>query len=94
MLERIANNTGQAVVSADCRLAPEHPYPAGPDDCEAAALWLVRNGKTEFGTDILTIDGEFAGGHLSIVTILRMRDPHGCAMFRGANMSMARSTSA
>ena len=53
MLERIANNTGQAVVSVDRRLAPEHPYPAGPDDCEAAALWLVRNGKREFGTDIL-----------------------------------------
>src|SRR5262245_10644120 len=86
MLERIADNTGQAVVGVEYRLAPEHPYPAGPDDCEAAALWLVQHGKQEFGTDILTIGGESAGGHLTAVTILRMRDRHGYAGFRGANL--------
>jgi len=57
ILERIADNTGQAVVGVEYRLAPEHPYPAGPDDCEAAAAWLVQNGKKEFGTDALTIGG-------------------------------------
>ena len=86
MLERIADNTGQAVVAAEYRLAPEHPYPAGPDDCEAAALWLVHNGKREFGTDALTIGGESAGGHLTAVTVLRMRDRHGYTGFRGANI--------
>ena len=59
-LERIADNTGLAVVSVDYRLAPEHPYPAGPDDCEAAALWLARSAKAEFGSDVLTIGGEFS----------------------------------
>jgi len=58
MLERLADNTGQTVVSVEYRLAPEHPYPAGPDDCEAAAVWLVQNAKREFGTDALTIGGE------------------------------------
>jgi acetyl esterase len=82
MLERIADNTRQAVVSVEYRLAPEHPYPAGPDDCEAAAAWLVQNGKREFGTDALTI----AGGHLSAVTVLRMRDRYGYTGFRGANL--------
>jgi len=86
MLERIADNTGQAVVSVEYRLAPEHPYPAGPDDCEAAAAWLLRHGTREFGTDVLTIGGESAGGHLSAVTILRMRDRYGYTGFRGANL--------
>ncbi len=86
MLERIADNTGQAVVGVEYRLAPEHPYPAGPDDCEAAAAWLVQNGRKEFGTDALTIGGESAGGHLTAVTILRMRDRHGYTGFRGANI--------
>jgi acetyl esterase len=86
MLERIADNTNQVVVGVDYRLAPEHPYPAGPDDCEAAAAWLVGNGKKEFGIDVLTIGGESAGGHLTAVTILRMRDRHGYTGFRGANI--------
>jgi acetyl esterase len=86
MLERIADNTSQAVVTVEYRLAPEHPYPAGPDDCEATAAWLVKNGEKEFGTDVLTIGGESAGGHLTAVTVLRMRDRHGYTGFRGANI--------
>jgi acetyl esterase len=86
MLERIADNTGLAVVSVEYRLAPEHAYPAGPDDCESAAVWLTHHAKSEFGTDILTIGGESAGGHLSAVTLLRMRDRHGYTAFRGANL--------
>ncbi|MGK2740770.1 alpha/beta hydrolase [Tepidicaulis sp. LMO-SS28] len=86
LLERIADNTGLAAVSVEYRLAPEHPYPAGPDDCESAALWLAENAKAEFGTDFLTIGGESAGGHLSAVTLLRMRDKHGFTGFKGANL--------
>jgi acetyl esterase/lipase len=86
MLERIADATGLAVVSVEYRLAPEHPYPAGPDDCEAAAAWLARNASAEFGSDVLTVGGESAGGHLSAVTVIRMRDRHGYTGFRGANL--------
>ena len=86
MLERVADNTGLAVVSVEYRLAPEHPYPAGPDDCESAAAWLVANAKTEFGTDVLTTGGESAGGHLAGATVLRMRDRYGYTGFRGANL--------
>src|SRR5438309_11757781 len=87
MLERIADNTGQAVVSVEYRLAPEHPYPAGPDDCEAAALWLVEQARAEFGTDRLTIGGESAGAHLAVLSLLRLRDRHGVrGAFSAANL--------
>ena len=86
MLERLADATGLAVVSVEYRLAPEEPYPAGPDDCEAAAAWLVQNARAEFGSDALTVGGESAGGHLAAVTVIRMRDRHGYTGFRGANL--------
>lgn len=85
-LEDIAQECSTAVVSVDYRLAPEHPYPAGSDDCEAAALWLVENAKSEFGTDNIIIGGESAGGHLAVSTMLRMRDKHGYSEFIGANL--------
>jgi acetyl esterase/lipase len=85
LLEQIVTDTGLAVVSVEYRLAPEHPYPAGPDDCETAALWLARNAAAEFGTAKLTIGGDSAGGHLAAVTLLRMRDRHGYTDFRGVN---------
>jgi acetyl esterase/lipase len=85
-LESIARNCSVAILSVDYRLAPEHPYPAGPDDCEAAALWLSKNAASEFGTDKLVIGGESAGAQLSAVTLLRMRDRHGFTGFSGANL--------
>jgi acetyl esterase/lipase len=84
--QRIADTCGLAVVSVDYRLAPEEPYPAGPDDCEAAALWLIEHARREFGTERLLIGGESAGAHLSVVTLLRLRDRHGLAPFAAANL--------
>jgi acetyl esterase len=86
MLERLAGATGLVVVSVEYRLAPEHPYPAGPDDCEAAALWLAEHAKAEFGSEALAIGGESAGAHLAAVVLLRLRDRYGQASFRGANL--------
>jgi len=82
----LARHCGLAVVSVDYRLAPEHPYPAGPDDCEAAALWLAQSAPAEFGTTRLWIGGESAGAHLAVVTMLRLRDRHGLRPFAGANL--------
>lgn len=76
MLRRIATEANVAVVSVGYRLAPEHPYPAGLDDCVAASRWL------EASMDLLGVDdpeaiyigGESAGANLAVATLLRRRD--------------------
>jgi acetyl esterase/lipase len=73
---RIARHAKCAIVSVDYALAPEHPYPAGPDDCEAAALWLLANAQREFGTSRLAIGGGSAGANLVATTLVRLRDRH------------------
>ena len=85
--EPLCQHLDLAIVSVDYRLAPEHPFPAGPDDCEDAAMWLVENARSEYGTDRLLIGGESAGANLSAVTLVRLRDRHDAARhFRGANL--------
>jgi acetyl esterase/lipase len=86
-LRAVADRAGVAVVSVDYRLAPEHPWPAGGDDCEDAAVWFVKEFASEVATDRLVIGGESAGAHLAVVTLVRLRDRHGVrGAFRGANL--------
>ena len=68
MLARLAEATGLASVSVDYRLAPEHPFPAGPSDCLTAASWAYAQGGPMF------MGGESAGAHLSLLTALALRD--------------------
>src|SRR5690606_24582730 len=77
LLQRIAEGAGVAVVSVDYRLAPEHPFPAAPDDCAAAASWVLENAASEWGTERLLVGGESAGAHLTALTLLRLRDRMG-----------------
>jgi acetyl esterase len=57
------------VLAVDYRLAPEHPFPAAPDDCEAAARWAAKS-PHELGIKVsgLIPIGDSAGGNLTIVT--------------------------
>lgn len=80
----LAESLGIAVVSVDHRLAPEDPWPAAPDDCEAAALWLVDQAGVRFGTTDLAIGGSSAGATLAMATLLRLRDRGHAAAFAGA----------
>lgn len=79
---RLADALGIAVVSVDYRLAPEHPWPSAPDDCETAALWLVEHAEGRFGTAKLAIGGFSAGATLAMATLVRLRD-RGVTAFSG-----------
>jgi acetyl esterase len=80
----LADALGIAVVSVDYRLAPEHPWPAAPDDCETAALWLLEQATGRFGTSRLVIGGSSAGANLALTTLLRLRGKGRLDPFVGA----------
>jgi acetyl esterase len=76
-----------AVVSVDYRLAPEHPFPAGPDDGLAVAKWLLEHGEAEFGSSRILTGGESAGGYMAAAVLLRIRDELDAAgRVEGANL--------
>ncbi len=83
-LKQMANDTGLTCVSVDYRLAPEAPYPAACEDCEAAALWLATQGHEKFNTEFLAIGGDSAGGHLTANALLRLRNNHKLTSFSAA----------
>ncbi len=68
-----AEATGLVVASVDYRLGPEHPFPAGIEDCEDAARWLVASGARALEAPArFAIGGESAGAHLAATTLLRL----------------------
>ncbi|MET7771239.1 alpha/beta hydrolase [Nocardia sp. NPDC005366] len=72
---RLAHGTGRPVYVLDYRLAPEHPFPAGLEDAQAAFLELVR----ELGhlPERIAIAGDSAGGGLALATAQRLIADHG-----------------
>jgi acetyl esterase len=85
--EEMARLCKVAVISVDYRLAPENPFPACIEDCKAAAKWLVNNAMKEFGTDKIFISGASAGGHLSALMTIYIRDSlHAINKVKGVNL--------
>src|SRR6516165_2294694 len=84
---RLAQQLGVVVVSVEYRLAPEHPFPAGIEDCYAALVWLHEQADA-LGLDPtrVAINGGSAGGGLAAGLALLARDRGGpaiCFQFLG-----------
>ncbi|BAP31613.1 esterase/lipase [Chryseobacterium sp. StRB126] len=66
VVRKIANATGSAVIFIDYRLAPEHPFPAGLNDCLDVVQWIIDNADSlGIDQDQIGIIGDSAGGALS-----------------------------
>jgi acetyl esterase len=71
----VARQLDLPVLAVDYRLAPEHPFPAGVEDCIAAARWAAA-GPGALGRAVtgLVVAGDSAGGNFAIVATLALRD--------------------
>lgn len=71
----IADHCDCSVFSVDYRLAPEHPFPAGPNDCYATLRWMVSDAESlGIDPDNLAIGGASAGGGMAAGVVLMNRD--------------------
>ena len=78
VLKITASELDMPIASIDYRKAPEHPYPAAPEDCYAGVCWVFDN-ATALGMNINNIGlmGASAGGGLALATALMLRDREG-----------------
>ncbi len=66
VVRKLANTTGSVVIFIDYRLAPEHPFPAGLNDCIEGIKWVLENAESlGIDPDKVGIIGDSAGGALS-----------------------------
>ena len=75
LARKLCAETGCVVLVPDYRLAPEHPFPAGPDDCEDVLLWAWSERRQLIGHDgALVVAGDSAGGNLATVSAAALHD--------------------
>ncbi len=71
---KLSQATGAIGLIPEYRLTPEHPFPAGLNDCVTAYRWLLSQGVA---ASQIVIAGESAGGNLALTTTLSVRDSGG-----------------
>jgi acetyl esterase/lipase len=71
LVARLALGAGARVLAVDYRLAPEHRFPAGHDDCLRATRWALAQGAEPRA---LALGGDSAGGALAVATLCALRD--------------------
>ena len=78
VMRETATELNIPIASIDYRKAPEHPYPAAPEDCYAGVSWVFENAAA-LGMDVNNIGlmGASAGGGLALATALMLRDRQG-----------------
>lgn len=75
-------DTSALVASVDYRLAPEHPFPAGLEDCFAALRWFDERSASERQRLPLIVAGDSAGGNLAAALCLLVRERGGLKIDR------------
>jgi acetyl esterase len=75
LCDTLAREAECAVVSVEYRLAPEHPFPAGLEDCLTATAWLAQHGgELDLDPTRLAVGGTSAGANLAASVALLARD--------------------
>lgn len=74
----LARQSNLLVFSLDYRLAPEHPFPAGLEDCYAAVQWIYSNAQQlNIDPNKLALGGDSAGGNLTAAVLMLTHQHHG-----------------